>query len=89
MATAFTTLGAEQIHAHVHALLNVLGVSNHVHVEKTMFMELVDDCLGGYTDSGYEKLRSGFNDDVCKLIEPSFGVVMASTDKPTPPTETR
>lgn len=78
MTTAFTTLGAEHINAHVHALLNVLGMPNHVHIEKPVFVELVNDRLGRNTDGRDEKSSARFNNDIGELVEPAIGVVMAN-----------
>ena len=77
MTTTFTALGAEHINAHIHASLDVLRVSYHVHIKKPVFMELVDNLLVRNTDSGDEKLSARFDNDVGKLIQSAFGVVMA------------
>ena len=77
VTTTFTALGAEHINTHIHAFLDVLRVSYHVHVKEPVFMELVNDLLGRNTDSGDKKLGPRFDNDSGKLIQSAFGVVMA------------
>lgn len=41
-------------------------------------MELIDNRFRWDTDGGDEELSARFNDNVGKLVEPAFGVVMAN-----------
>lgn len=50
VATTLTTLCADEINAKLEALLHVLGVSDHVHVQDTSGVEPVNDVLGWDTD---------------------------------------
>lgn len=77
VTTTLTTLGADDVDTEVEALLNVLGVADHVHVDDAMGMELVDDVLGGNTDGGNEELGTGLDDDVDELVKLALGVVVA------------
>lgn len=77
VASSFTTLGADHVDAEVEALLDVLGVADHVHVEDAGFVELVDDLLGGHADGGDEEAGAGVDDDVGELAELALGVVVA------------
>lgn len=78
VATTFTTLGADDIGTSVKGLLDVLGVANHVHVEDSGLVELLDDGLRGDTDGAYKELSTALDDDVDKFIELSLGVIVAS-----------
>ena len=78
VTTGLTALGTKKINAHIHAFLDVLRVSNHIHIEKPVFMQLVDNRLGRDANGSNEKLSARFNDDIDKLVEFTFGVVMAS-----------
>lgn len=78
MATALTTLGADDVDAEVDALLHMLDVADHVHVDDAGAVELVDDGLGGHADGGDEELGARVNDDVDHLVELALGVVVAS-----------
>jgi hypothetical protein len=77
VATALATLGADDINADFKALLDVLGVTDHVHGEDTGAMQTLNDVLGGNTDGGDEELRAALDDNVNKLVELAFGVVVA------------
>lgn len=78
VTTTLTTLCADNVNTEVEALLNVLGVADHVHVDDAVGMELVDDVLGGDTDGGNEELGTGLDDDVDKLVKLALGVVVAA-----------
>jgi hypothetical protein len=77
VTTALTTLGANNVGAEFEALLDVLGVSDHVHVENAGLMELLDDVLWWDTDGTDKEFCSALDDDINKLVELSFGVVVA------------
>jgi hypothetical protein len=77
VATALTTLSADDIDAEVKALLDVLNVPDHVHVDDAIGVELVDDGLGGHTDGGDEKLGALLDNNVHELVELTLCVVVA------------
>lgn len=81
VTTTLTTLGADDINANIEALLDVLGVTDHVHGEDTGAVELLDDGLGGHTDGRDEKAGPLGDDDVDKLSELTLGVVVAARNK--------
>jgi hypothetical protein len=64
VATALASLGTDQVDADVKAFLDVLGVADHVHVEDAVFVELLDDVLGGDADGGDKELGAAVNDDL-------------------------
>lgn len=78
VTTALTTLGADDINADVESLLDVLGVTDHVHANDAGAVELLDDSLGGNTDGGDEELGAALDDDVDELVKLALGVVVAS-----------
>jgi len=78
VAAALATLGADDINANVEALLDVLGVTDHVHGENTSTVQTLDDSLGRNTDGGDEELRAALDDDVDELVKLALGVVIAS-----------
>lgn len=77
VTTALTTLGADNINANIKGLLDVLGVADHVHAEDASTVELIDDSLGGDTDSGDEKASLFLDDNINELTELALGVVVA------------
>lgn len=77
VATTLAALGDDDVDANVEALLDVLDVTNHVHVEDAVLMKLVDNLLGGDTDGGDKDLGAGLNDDVDELTELALGVIVA------------
>jgi hypothetical protein len=77
VSTALASLGADDIDAEIQALLDVLGVSNHVHVENARFVESVDDVLGGNANGGDEELGPAVDDDADELVELAFCVIVA------------
>lgn len=77
MATTLATLGADQIGTKVEALLDVLGVANHVHVEDAILVETVDDGLGWHTDGADEELRAGLDDDADQIVQLALCVIVA------------
>lgn len=79
VATALTTLGADDVGASIEGLLDVLGVADHVHVENAGGMELLDNGLGGDTDGADEQLGAALDDDVDEFIELALGVVVATS----------
>jgi len=76
VSTTLTTLCADDINTESKALGNVLGVTDHVHVEDTVLVELVDDGLWWHADSGNEELSAGLDDDINELAELALGVVV-------------
>ena len=81
VTTTLTTLGADNIDTNIEALLNVLGVTDHVHGEDTGAVELLDDGLGRNTDGRDEKAGALRDDDIDKLSELTLGVVVAMRNK--------
>lgn len=77
VAATLATLSADDIDTEVEALLDVLGVADHVHVEDAVLVELLDDVLGGDTDGGNEELGAGLDDDVNQLVKLALGVIVA------------
>jgi hypothetical protein len=80
VTTTLTTLGADNVGAEVEALLDVLWVSDHIHVENAGLVELLDNMLGRDTDGTDEEFSSALDDDINKLVELSFGVVVAEME---------
>jgi hypothetical protein len=52
VSTAFTTLGADHVGAGIKSLLDMLRVTDHVHVENSSAVELLHDMLGRHTHGG-------------------------------------
>lgn len=77
VTTTLSTLGADNVGTDIEALLDVLGVTDHVHVENASLVQSLDDRLGGDSDGGDEELRTALNDDLNQLVELSLGVVIA------------
>lgn len=77
VTTAFTTLSANDIGTGIKGLVDMLGVTNHVHVENAGFVELLDNGLGGDTDGADEKLSTALDNNVDEFIKLSLGVVVA------------
>jgi hypothetical protein len=77
VAATLTTLGADEIDAEFEALLDMFGVSDHVHVQDTVLVEPVNDMLGGNTDGGDEEPGARLDDDVYELVKLSLCVVVA------------
>lgn len=77
VSTTLATLGTDKIGADVETLLDVLGVSDHIHVEDAVLVQLVDDLFWWDTNGGDEEARAGLDDDVYELAELAFCVVVA------------
>lgn len=77
VATTLTTLGADDVDAKVKALLNVLDVADHVHVDDAIGMELVDNSLRGHADGRDEKLSALLDDDIDELVQLTLGIIVA------------
>jgi hypothetical protein len=77
VSTALATLCADHVDTELEALLDVLGVTDHVHVEDAGTVETLDNVLGWDTDGGDEEPGAGVDDDVDQLIELTLGVVVA------------
>jgi hypothetical protein len=75
--STLATLGADKVDAELEALLDVLGVADHVHVEDASAVETLDDVLWWDTDSGDEETGARVDDDVDQLVELTLGVVVA------------
>jgi hypothetical protein len=77
VTTSFTTLSTDDINTEVETLLDVLWVSNHVHVNDTGVVKTVDNMLRWHTNSGNEKLSTAFDDDGDELIQFALGIIVA------------
>jgi hypothetical protein len=77
VATALAALGADDVDAKLEALLDMLGVADHVHVQDAMGVQLVDDGLGRHSDGRHEELGAGLDDDVDELAQLALCVVVA------------
>ena len=73
--TCLSTLRADDVRSSGARLVHVLRVSDHVHVQDPMGMQLVDDVSGRDADGGDEEFRPAGNDDVDQFVERAFGVV--------------
>lgn len=82
VAAALAALRADDVDAGGKALLHVLGVPDHVHVEDAGAVELLDDGLGRHADGGDEEFGAGFDDDVDEVVELALGVVVAGIQAP-------
>ena len=80
VATTLTTLSADDIGTKVKALLDVLGVSDHVHIEHAVLVQLLHDGAGRNTDSADKQSGAAFNDNINERIELSVGVIMAEKE---------
>lgn len=81
VTTTFTTLSTNDIRAGIEGLLDVLGVTDHVHVQDACSMESVHDSFGGHTDGRDEELSAAFNNNVDKFVELALSVVVAEQQK--------
>jgi hypothetical protein len=63
VASSLTSLGTDDIASNVEALLDMLGVANHVHVENTGLVETLDDVLWWHTDGADEELGTAVDDN--------------------------
>jgi hypothetical protein len=77
VAAALAALGADHVDAEVEALLDVLGVADHVHVEDAGRVQFLDDGFGRNADGADEELGAAVDDDVDELVELALGVVVA------------
>lgn len=77
VSTTFASLCANDVCTSIKRLLDMLRVANHVHVENTSGVQLLDDWLGRDSDSANEELCAALNDNVNKFIKLSLGVVIA------------
>jgi len=78
VTSTLATLSADEIDAELEALLDVLGVTDHVHVEDAVLVELVNDGLGWDTNGRDEETGARLDDDVDEVIELALGVVVAA-----------
>jgi hypothetical protein len=77
VAAAFAALCADHIDAEVEALLDMLGVADHVHVEDAVLVEFLDDGFGRDTNGADEELGARVNNNVNELVKLALGVVVA------------
>jgi hypothetical protein len=64
VSTTLATLRADDVDTEVEALLDVLGMTDHVHVEDAVLVQLLDNGLGWDTDGGDKELSSRVDDNV-------------------------
>jgi len=76
VTTTLTTLCTDDVNAGLDALLDVLGVADHVHVGDAVGVKLIYDGLRGDADGGDEKFCTRLDDDVDELVQLAFGVVV-------------
>lgn len=77
VTTTFATLSADNINANVQAFLDVLRMTDHVHVQHARLVKFFHHCLGRNANGRDEKLRSALDNDVDQLVELALGVVVA------------
>ena len=77
MPTTFASLCANEIASKVEALLDVLGVANHVHVEDTSRVQSVDNMLWWDTDCRDEEFGARVDDDAYEFVELALRIVVA------------
>lgn len=78
VSTTLTTLSADHVGAELEALLDVLWVTDHVHVKYTGLVKTVNGGLWWDTDGGNEKTSARLNGDLDQLVKLSLGVVVAA-----------
>lgn len=76
VATALTALGANDVDAKLNALLDMLDVADHVHVDDAMFVKLVDNGLWGDADGRDEDSGLLLDNNVDEFIELALCVVV-------------
>jgi len=76
VATTLTALSTDDVDTEVKALSDVLGVADHVHVQDTVAVELLDNVTRWASDGGDKEASAGVDDDVDEFIELSLGVVI-------------
>lgn len=79
VATSLSSLSANDIHTSVKALLDVLRVADHVHIEDTSGMQTVNDMLWWDTNSRDKEAGFAFDDNINKLVQLALRVVVASS----------
>lgn len=77
VTATLATLRADDVDAEIETFLDVFGVSNHVHVEDTCFVELLHDVRGWNADGGDEETCAGVDYYVGELVELAVRVVVA------------
>lgn len=77
VSTSLTTLCADDINAEFEALLHMLGVANHVHVEDAGLVESLDNMLGRNTDGRDEQFCARVDDDAYEFVELALCVIIA------------
>ena len=63
VATTFAPLSTDNVGAHIEALLHMLGMTDHVHVQDACFMQPVDDMAWRNADGRDEEFGAGVNYD--------------------------
>ena len=78
VAPTFAALRADHVHADVQALLHVLRVPDHVHVEDAGLVQPLHNRFRGHADGGDEEPGAAVDDDADELIQLALGVVVAA-----------
>jgi hypothetical protein len=76
VSASFATLSADQINSDVKALLHMLWVSDHVHVENASLVQTLNNLFGRDAHGRDKKFSTTVNDDADQLVEFAFGVVI-------------
>lgn len=77
VSAALATLCADDIDTEIKALLDVLGVTDHVHVKDAVLVQFLDNSLGRNTDGGNEELRAALNDHIDQFVQLALCVIVA------------
>lgn len=75
MTARLTTLGDDDIGTSLAGFVGVFWMTDHVGVEDTGFVKLLDDGFGGDADGADEDFGSTFDDNINKLVQLAFCVV--------------
>lgn len=78
VAASLATLGDDEIDTEIKALLHMLWVADHVHVENAICVEPLDDVLWWDTDGRDEDLCTALNNDINELVELALRVIVAA-----------
>ena len=77
MTSPFTALSANHVDANIQALLHMLRMSDHIHVEDACFMEALDNVHWRHADSGDEKFGTGVDNDGDEVIQFALCIIVA------------
>lgn len=80
VSTTLASLCADNVNTEVEALLNVLWVSDHVHVQNAGLVEALDNMFGRNSDGGDEKLSTRVDNNAGQLVELSLRIIVAGQE---------